>query len=88
MIESDVKKEREQKRYRADVYSADEQFEKLVLEDRLADRQTGSWVVNATVLFLPHCYASNFAVAIGFSFSPCQAAQTLIRLCEHTDPLC
>lgn len=31
--------EREQEGYRADVYSADEQFEKLVLEDRLADRQ-------------------------------------------------
>lgn len=71
-------KERVRKRYGADVYSADVQFEKPVVDDR----QTGRQGVNATVLFLLHCFANNFGVAMGFSFSRCQAAQTLIRLPE------
>lgn len=66
------------------MYSADE----LILDDRLADRRTGSRVVNATILFLLRCFASDCGVAIGFSFSRCQAAQTVIRLREHADPLC
>lgn len=41
MKESRIQGERERKRYRADVYSADLQFEKPVLDDRLADRQAG-----------------------------------------------
>lgn len=44
--------------------------------------------MNATILFLLRCFASDCGVAIGFSFSRRQAAQTVIRLREHADPLC
>lgn len=57
------------------------QFQTIGLQ---TDRQAGREGVNATVLFLLHCFANNFGVAMGFSFSQCQAAQTLIRLPEHT----
>lgn len=46
--------------------------------------QTGRQGLNATVLFLLYRFANNFGVAMGFSFSRCQAAQALIRLPEHT----
>ena len=39
MKESRIQGGRERKRYRADAYSADVQFEEPVLDDRLADRQ-------------------------------------------------
>lgn len=44
--ERESQPESERKRYRADVYSADVQFEKPVLDDRLADRQAdGEWML-------------------------------------------
>lgn len=46
--------------------------------------QTDRQPLNATVPFFLHCFANNFGVAKGFSFSECQAAPTLIRLPEHT----
>lgn len=41
MKESRIQRERGGKRYGADVYSADVQFEEPVRDDRLADRQAG-----------------------------------------------
>lgn len=46
------------------------------------DRQAGS----STVLSLLHCSANNFGVAMGFSFSQCQAAHSDKVLWTHTDP--
>lgn len=78
-----VSRIRERKIYRADEYSADVQFEKPVLDDRLADRQTRDWALLCR--FSSAAWPITFGVAaMGFSFSRCQAAQPLIRLPGRT----